>query len=200
MNYTMNIQSFILLSVVILVAAFVLYRYLRRGGKCSCCDCCGKGSCSAHILLLLLLPTGALSAFAQDVDATTGASEFQPIPRSEKQILAYSNDSTRDVYRIPAIAKNNKGELIAIYDYRVCGTDIGFGEVDQVMRISKNNGRKWSEETKIADGIEDSRRHRRQRERLRRRLRRPGALSGPRKRARRAHHRQRKVHLRLCQS
>ena len=31
---------------------------------------------------------------------------------SEKQILAHSNDSTRDVYRIPAIAKNRKGELV----------------------------------------------------------------------------------------
>ena len=149
----MNTQSIILLLAVILVAAFVLYRYLRGDGKCSCCDCCSKNDCPAHILLLLFLPAGSLTAFAQGVDATTGASDLQPIQHSEKQILAYSNDSTRDVYRIPAIARNKKGELVAIYDYRVCGTDIGFGEVDQVMRISKNNGRKWSEETKIADGI-----------------------------------------------
>ncbi|MBP3712791.1 MAG: exo-alpha-sialidase [Bacteroidaceae bacterium] len=149
----MNIQSIILLAVVILVAAYVLYRYLHSGKKCSCCDGCNKDCCSAHVFLLLLLPMNVAISFAQDVDATTGASELQPQMRAEKQILAYSNDSTRDVYRIPAIAKNKKGELVAIYDYRVCGTDIGFGEVDQVMRISRNNGRKWSEETKIADGI-----------------------------------------------
>ena len=149
----MNTQSIILLIVVIGVAAYVLYRYLHGGDKCSCCDCCNKDNCSAHILLLLLLPTGALSSFAQNVDGTTGASELQPLQRSKTQVLAYSNDSTRDVYRIPAIARNKKGELVAIYDYRVCGTDIGFGEVDQVMRISRNNGKKWSEETKIADGV-----------------------------------------------
>ena len=134
----MNTQSFILLAAVLVVAAFVLYRYLRNDNKCSCCDCCSKDKCSALILLLLLLPLNIMAT--------------QPY-WDEAQVLAYSNDSTRDVYRIPAIAKNYKGELVAVYDYRVCGTDIGFGEVDQVMRISRNNGRKWSQETKIADGM-----------------------------------------------
>ena len=134
----MNIQSIILLAIVIAVAGFVLYRYLRSDNKCSCCDGCDKDCCARLLILLLLLPMNVL---AQDK------------PLAGRQILANSNDSTRDVYRIPAIAKNKKGELVAIYDYRVCGTDIGFGEVDQVMRISKNNGRKWSKETKIADGV-----------------------------------------------
>lgn len=149
----MNIQSIILLGVVICVAAYVLYRYLHGGNKCSCCDCCNNKDCSApHILLLLLLPLNALASVPY-VDGVTEATPSVGIQRSEYQILAHSNDSTRDVYRIPAIAKNRKGELVAIYDYRVCGGDIGFGEVDQVMRISKNNGRKWSPETKIADGV-----------------------------------------------
>ena len=134
----MNLQSIILLAVLLVVAAFVLYRYLRNDNKCNCGDCCNKGNCSLSVLLLLLLPLNMLAQEKQ-LDGL--------------QILANSNDSTRDVYRIPAIAKNKKGELVAIYDYRVCGTDIGFGEVDQVMRISKNNGRTWSEETKIADGM-----------------------------------------------
>ena len=134
----MNYQSIILLAVVLAVAGYALYRYLRSGNKCSCCDCCDKGNCSLTLLLLLLLP---LNMLAQDK------------PLDGLQILANSNDSTRDVYRIPAIAKNKKGELVAIYDYRVCGSDIGFGEVDQVMRISKNNGKTWSAETKIADGM-----------------------------------------------
>ena len=151
----MNPQSILLLAAVLVTAGYVLYRYIRNGGsgKCNCCDCSNKDCCSMHLLLLLFLPTGVLTSFAQNVDATTGASEPRPAQRSERQVLAYSNDSTRDVYRIPAIARNRKGELVAIYDYRVCGTDIGFGEVDQVMRISRNNGRKWSAETKIADGI-----------------------------------------------
>ena len=149
----MNTQSILLLAAVIVIAAYVMYRYLRSDNKCSCCDGCNKNNCTLHILLFLFFSMKWAFSVAQNVDATTGASEVQPMQYSEKQILAHSNDSTRDVYRIPAIAKNRKGELVAIYDYRVCGFDIGFGEVDQVMRISKNNGRKWSEETKIADGM-----------------------------------------------
>ena len=42
----MNIQSIILLAIVLLVAAFSLYRYLNRKGKCSCCDGCNNGKCS----------------------------------------------------------------------------------------------------------------------------------------------------------
>lgn len=148
----MNTQSILLLAAVIVVAAYLLYRYLRRDNKCSCCDGCKK-DCSVRLLLLLILPMKWAFSYAQAVDATTNASALEPRLRAERQVLAYSNDSTRDVYRIPAIAKNKKGELIAIYDYRVCGSDIGFGEVDQVMRISRNNGWKWSEETKIADGM-----------------------------------------------
>lgn len=55
-------------------------------------------------------------------------------------------------YRIPAIVKASNGDLISIYDWRVCHSDVGFGEVDQHMRISKDNGRTWQEEVKIADG------------------------------------------------
>ena len=139
----MNLQSIILLVIVLAVASFALYRYLRSDNKCSCCDGCSKSDCCAScLILLLLLPLNMMAA--------TGDKEPAAL---RKQILAYSNDSTRDVYRIPAIAKNRKGELVAIYDYRVCGTDIGFGEVDQVMRFSKNNGKKWSKEVKIADGV-----------------------------------------------
>ena len=134
----MNTQSIILLGVVLAVAGFALYNYLRSDNKCSCCDGCNKDCCAKLLILLLLLPSGAMAQYK---------------PLDGVQILANSNDSTRDVYRIPAIAKNRKGELVAIYDYRVCGFDIGFGEVDQVMRISKNNGRTWSQETKIADGV-----------------------------------------------
>lgn len=136
----MNFQSILLLALVLIVVAFVLYRYLRCDNKCSCCDGCDKKDCGAfHLVFLLLLLCYAPVTYAQPLDGT--------------RFLALSNDSTRDVYRIPAIAKNRKGELVAVYDYRVCGTDIGFGEVDQVMRISKNNGKKWSKEVKITDGM-----------------------------------------------
>ena len=149
----MNTQSIILLAIVIVIASFVLYRYLHSDKKCSCCEGCSKDCCAPLLALLLLLPLNMMAASLSYVDGVTGATEPQSGKCSKKQILAFSNDSTRDVYRIPAIAKNRKGELVAIYDYRICGGDIGFGEVDQVMRISRNNGRKWSAETKIADGV-----------------------------------------------
>lgn len=61
-------------------------------------------------------------------------------------------------YRIPAIAMNHRGELIAVSDFRPCGGDIGFGRVDLRYRISKNNGATWSPEYLMAqgDGIKGS--------------------------------------------
>lgn len=55
-------------------------------------------------------------------------------------------------YRIPAIVSARNGDLVAIYDWRVCHGDVGFGEVDQRMRRSSDFGRTWSTEQTIADG------------------------------------------------
>jgi len=76
---------------------------------------------------------------------------FTANKRTEYQHLAYTDWGTQ-YYRIPAIAKNYRNELIAIYDVRICGNDVGFGEVDQAMRFSRDNGKTWSQETIIADG------------------------------------------------
>lgn len=151
----MNLQSFILLAVVVALALFACYRFMRKDTNCSCCDGCAKKDCQVfHLLLLMLLPLTASASPVFQPDGASGATVSAPKPaHSRAIILAHSNDSTRDVYRIPAIALNNRGQLFAIYDYRVCGSDIGFGEVDEVMRFSKNNGKKWSAETKIADGM-----------------------------------------------
>lgn len=69
---------------------------------------------------------------------------------TEYQYLGFRPDA--QWYRIPAIVKASNGDLVSIYDYRVCHNDVGFGEVDQHMRISKDDGQTWSEEVKIADG------------------------------------------------
>lgn len=69
---------------------------------------------------------------------------------TDYQYLAFNE--TAQWYRIPAIAQAYNGDLVAIYDYRVCHNDVGFGEVDQMMRRSTDVGLTWSEETKIADG------------------------------------------------
>ena len=68
------------------------------------------------------------------------------------QYLFYSPSATGHPYRIPAIATAPNGDIFAICDHRPCGADIGNGDVDIVVRISKDNGETWGEEFKIADG------------------------------------------------
>lgn len=69
---------------------------------------------------------------------------------TEYQYLGFRPDA--QWYRIPAISKAQNGDLVAIYDWRVCHGDVGFGEVDQRMRRSTDNGQTWTEEEVIADG------------------------------------------------
>lgn len=74
------------------------------------------------------------------------------------QYLYYSPDEKGIPYRIPAIVSTANGYVFAINDYRPCGNDIGFGEVDLVMRHSTKagtewDGHSWTEPVTIADGI-----------------------------------------------
>lgn len=72
------------------------------------------------------------------------------------QYLYYSPHSASDKpYRIPAIATAKNGDIFAISDYRPCGNDIGYGEVDMKCRISKDNGSTWGKEFTIGDGLGD---------------------------------------------
>ena len=59
------------------------------------------------------------------------------------QYLYYSPGPGGHPYRIPAITTTANGYVFAINDYRPCGNDIGFGEVDLVMRHSTAAGKKW---------------------------------------------------------
>ena len=59
-------------------------------------------------------------------------------------------------YRIPAIATAPNGHIFAISDYRPCGSDIGYGEVDIKYRISKDHGQTWGEEKFLANGLGDN--------------------------------------------
>ena len=70
---------------------------------------------------------------------------------NEEKILFHTPKDNHP-YRIPAIATAPNGDIFAICDYRPCNKDIGYGEVDLVCRISKDNGETWGEEFKIADG------------------------------------------------
>ena len=74
------------------------------------------------------------------------------------QYLYYTPDEKGIPYRIPAIATTANGYVFAINDYRPCGNDIGFGEVDLMMRHSTKageewDGTSWTTPVKIADGL-----------------------------------------------
>ena len=81
--------------------------------------------------LAFLMPTAAMS---QKTEEAT-------------QILFKTYDAYHVPYRIPAIATTRKGHLVALADRRYCGFDIGFGRIDIVARISRNNGKTWSPDT-----------------------------------------------------
>ena len=71
---------------------------------------------------------------------------------NEEKTLFYSPSATGHPYRIPAIATTPNGHIFAICDHRPCGSDIGYGEVDIVCRISTDNGQTWGNELMLADG------------------------------------------------
>ena len=71
---------------------------------------------------------------------------------NNERTLYYSPSTTGKPYRIPAIATAPNGDIFAISDHRPCGSDIGYGEVDIMCRISTDNGVNWSDEFFVADG------------------------------------------------
>lgn len=97
----------------------------------------------------------ALTNFTPQAGGSTVVAKLSVDTNNEAQYLAYSPSATGKPYRIPAIAKAPNGDLLAFYDYRPCGSDIGYGEVDVMYRISKDNGQTWSAEKILADGVGD---------------------------------------------
>lgn len=59
--------------------------------------------------------------------------------------IYYSGDSLGIPTRIPALTQAINGDLWALSDYRFAKHDIGFGDLDIIGRISKDNGNSWSE-------------------------------------------------------
>lgn len=81
---------------------------------------------------------------------------IQADPDNKYQYLYYSNSPEGYPYRIPAIVNTRNNVLLAINDYRPGGSDIGYGEVDIMLRRSFDNGRTWDAPRCIADGIPSS--------------------------------------------
>ena len=67
-------------------------------------------------------------------------------------LFYYRDDVHNKPYRIPTIATASNNTVLAFSDYRPCSNDIGYGEVDIMLRRSYDNGKTWSEAVCIADG------------------------------------------------
>ncbi len=90
------------------------------------------------------------------ISAFFAVAQFAVAQLDQPQHLFVTNAQSAHPYRIPAIATAVNGDVIAVSDYRPCGNDIGYGEVDVKGRISHDNGETWGEEFFIADGIGDN--------------------------------------------
>lgn len=55
-------------------------------------------------------------------------------------------------YRIPAFGQLPDGRVVALSDYRPCGMDIGFGQVDIHVRVSSRNRKNWDDEFVLVEG------------------------------------------------
>lgn len=74
---------------------------------------------------------------------------------AEPQFNVFETTRTSIPYRIPAIAKAQNGNLVAVADYRHSGADIGMaknGRIDIHGRISKDNGKTWGNIFPIIEG------------------------------------------------
>ena len=66
--------------------------------------------------------------------------------------LFHTGDETGYPYRIPAIATAKNGDVIALTDIRPCGMDIGYGHVNIIQRVSKDNGQTWGPIETVLEG------------------------------------------------
>lgn len=78
------------------------------------------------------------------------ASWLEASDSHEGPFVLFDNTHSTIPYRIPALAQAVNGDIIALSDYRICKSDIGFGEVHINARISSNNGLTWGDEFCIA--------------------------------------------------
>ena len=72
----------------------------------------------------------------------------------------FNNDVSAVPFRIPALAVTRDGRILAVCDYRISKTDIGYSnrnglfQINEVMRTSADGGRTWSDSVVVARGNE----------------------------------------------
>ena len=89
------------------------------------------------------------------VDFTIKIEDSTPSNEKKQNLFSSANISQANniyPYRIPGIAKAYNNDLIAVAAHLICGTDPGYGQVDVVCRVSKDNGVTWGDEVDVAVG------------------------------------------------
>lgn len=105
-----------------------------------------------HPFILLALVANTVYATPRQTNSINDGPSNEKVENLQSICLFKTPGAKGIPYRIPAIATNKKGHLIALSDYRYCGADIGFGQIDIVGRISEDNGKTWSEQFDVAKG------------------------------------------------
>lgn len=102
-----------------------------------------------HLLVVALAALCAMPTFAQTASSDAAAASNK---RPYSTWLFHTGDDSHYPYRIPAIACAKNGDLIALSDRRPCGSDIGYGRVDILSRVSHDNGLTWTKAANVLVG------------------------------------------------
>lgn len=108
-------------------------------------------SLSLALFTLIVTPTEAKTR-----NSDPRKSEISLTNEGDEAKCLFKSAGRSRPYRIPAIAQAKNGDLITVSDDRYCGADIGYGRVDLVYKVSRDNGRTWSnEDLMLAQGDGD---------------------------------------------
>lgn len=81
---------------------------------------------------------------------------------ANEEVVVFDNAHSEIPYRIPALTYTRDGKLIAVCDYRVSKADIGINnenglwQIDEVMRVSHDDGKTWGPIRTVAQGNEEA--------------------------------------------
>lgn len=111
---------------------------------------------SKFLLSALLLSSAVLTTQAftpEDLCTAYSTSDRMEQHTDTQSVCLFRSPDAQGIpYRIPAILSTPKGRVIAMSDYRYCGADIGFGQIDIVGKYSDDCGKSWSDQFDIVKG------------------------------------------------
>jgi len=80
--------------------------------------------------------------------------------RADYRTTVFDNANSAVPFRIPALTQTRRGQLLAVCDFRISKTDVGWNnrnglwQINVVMKTSNDHGRTWSDTVCVARGNE----------------------------------------------